>query len=165
MRLTRDEIGLQLASVWALRGTCVRRQVGCVLFNAYGYELGSGYNGPAAGEPHCRNFGGMTDRPCQGAIAASGTDLDKCESLHAEANSLLRCTDVTAIHVAYVTHSPCLHCVKLLMNTGCERIVFLEPYAHDAPARALWEGSTVVKNGALMRGIRTWEHHYNWRTL
>lgn len=132
MRITRDELGLELAAVWAKRGTCARRRVGCVLVDADGYQLSAGYNGPASGEAHC------TEHPCPGAGLPSGTGLDKCEAIHAEANALLRCPDVRLIHTAYVTASPCVHCVKLLMNTGCRLIVFSERYAHDDTARTLW---------------------------
>jgi len=31
-------------------------------------------------------------------------------------------------------------CCKLLLNTSCERIVFVEEYPHSA-ARELWEGA------------------------
>lgn len=144
-RIDRDQLGLLLAQSWALRGTCARRRVGCVLMDAQGHELGTGYNGPAAGETHC------TDRACPGAGLATGEGLELCEAIHAEANALLRCRDVRAIHTAYVTHSPCLHCVKLLMNTGCQRIVFAQPYAHDEAAKKLWvksRGEIIVVGGA-----------------
>lgn len=155
-RIGKDEIGLRLAETWALRGTCARRQVGCVLFDQDGVEIGAGYNGPAAGEPHC------TDVPCPGAGCASGTGLELCEAIHAEANALLKCPDVRYIETAYVTHSPCLHCVKLLKNTGCRRIVFRTPYAHDAASRELWtRGIVWVRTGPYTRvntGNRAWVH-------
>lgn len=140
-RIDRDELGLLLARAWSMRGTCARRRVGCVLVDASGFVLSSGYNGPAAEEPHC------VDAACPGAAAPSGTALEACEAIHAEQNSLLRCADVGLIRTCYATHSPCLHCVKLLMNTGCRRIAFAEPYAHDAASRALWE-----------RAGRAWDH-------
>lgn len=145
MRMDKDQLGLLLAQAWSRRGTCARRQVGCVLFDARGQELGTGYNGPASGVPHC------VDVNCPGALFASGQGLDACEAIHAEANALIRCRSVDLIHTAYVTNSPCLHCVKLLMNTSCRRIVFATPYAHDEAARLRW---TSGEQGAL----RTWEH-------
>lgn len=60
-----------------------------------------------------------------------------CESIHAEQNALLQCRDVYAIEVAYVTHSPCLTCVKLLLNTGCRRIVWSVDYPSGG-AEELW---------------------------
>jgi len=132
-RSSLDEVGLLVARAWSLRGTCGRRRVGCALFDGYGHMLSTGYNGPASGQQHC-----SSESPCAGFGAPSGTSLHLCEAIHAEANALLRCTDVTRIRTCYCTHSPCLDCVKLLLNTGCRRIVFEERYAHDEPARERW---------------------------
>lgn len=145
-RMDRDQLGLTLAAAWSLRSTCVRRSVGCVLFDGAGHEVGSGYNGTASGLPHCLDTGGIRDRACPGAGARSGEGLDLCEAIHAEANALLRCSDVREIVTAYVTASPCVHCTKLLLNTGCRRIVFAVRYAHDDASRSLWE-----------RAGRSWE--------
>lgn len=159
MRPSKDEWGLKLALVTAERATCLRRSVGCVLVNERGHVLATGYNGKAAGLPHCNesfikmvefvNRMGMreawndhqvVERPnaCPAAHAASGTQLGGCEAIHAEQNALLQCRDPWSIHTCYVTTSPCLTCVKLLLNTSCERVVFVEQYAHDDEARELW---------------------------
>ena len=151
MRLTRDDWAMQMAQLTARRGTCLRRQVGCVLLNARGHVLSTGYNGVAAGVPHC-NEAAMSlplhDRSdhlvyphaCPGARADSGTDLDGCHALHAEQNALLQCRDVWTIEVAYVTASPCMTCTKLLLNTSCQRIMFMEPYPHSE-AQVLWKAA------------------------
>lgn len=131
MRPSKDEYFLCQAKLVATRGTCVRRQVGCILVDERGHVLSTGYNGPPAGMEHC------IDSPCDGATCPPGEGLDKCEAVHAEQNALLQCPDVYKIHTAYVTTSPCIHCVKLLMNTSCQRIVFLEKYSHSEP-KNLW---------------------------
>lgn len=131
MRPTLDEWGLDLAFVVATRGTCARRQVGCVLMDANGKILATGYNGPAAGRSHCRGH----KVGCPGAAFPSGEGLDKCEAIHAEQNALLQCVDVRRIHTCYTTTSPCVHCVKMLLNTGCRRIVFAQEYGHDDAKR------------------------------
>lgn len=81
---------------------------------------------------------------CPGAGSPSGTNLDGCRAIHAEQNALLQCRDVRAIHTCYVTASPCLTCVKLLLNTGCRRIVFAEPYPHPE-ARELWRDLSTTR--------------------
>jgi dCMP deaminase len=147
-RPTRDELGLRLAAEWATMGTCGRRKVGCVLTDAGGRQLGSGYNGPPSGDAHC-----SAATPCPGFGAPSGTALSACEAVHAEINALIRCAEPAAIHTAYVTVSPCVECVKALMNTSCRRIVFAEPYApdHVEVARRRWErkGREWVQLGAV----------------
>jgi dCMP deaminase len=144
MRPNRDQWALKLALVTAQRSTCARRSVGCVLLNSRGHVLSTGYNGVAAGMPHCNHHDPFHETgfpySCDGAWAPSGTNLDACQAIHAEQNALLQCRDVYDIHTAYVTASPCVTCCKLLLNTACQRIVFVEEYPHAA-ARDLWTAS------------------------
>lgn len=154
MRPAREQVFLEMAVSMAKRSTCLRRAVGCVLVNARGHVLATGYNGVAAGMPHCNeqtsgvvspleeNVRGLNYQPvysnaCSGAIAQSGQNLEGCEAIHAEQNALLQCGDVHAIETCYVTASPCIHCIKLLLNTGCDRIVFISKY--DDKALELWK--------------------------
>ena len=132
MRPSKDEYFLAMAQLIAERGTCARRKVGCVLVNARGHVLSTGYNGVASGFKHCNE-----NSECPGAQSASGTNLDKCGAIHAEQNALLQCRDPYEIHTCYTTTSCCTHCVKLLLNTSCQRIVFLEEYPHEDP-KELW---------------------------
>ena len=128
MRPSRDEWALKLALLTAQRATCCRRQVGCVLLNSRGHVLATGYNGVAAGLPHCNHTEtvehheiGMAEprlvevfpHACAGAWSPSGTNLDACQAIHAEQNALLQCRDIYQIHTAYVTASPCVTCCKL----------------------------------------------------
>jgi dCMP deaminase len=147
-RIAKPACYLMMAEAISMRGTCARRRVGCILTDSLGKILSTGYNGTPQGMPHC------IDTPCKGADLPSGTGLDLCESIHAEANALLQCPNVGIIHVAYVTASPCIHCVKLLLNTGCCKIIFLEDYPHTE-AKDLWERS---------HGPKSWiQYHKSWK--
>jgi dCMP deaminase len=180
MRPNRDEYFLRMAELVATRSTCLRRNVGCVLVNARGHVLATGYNGVAAGLPHCNHerlmsqgdhglplpvemssgaffdikTGVSWDHACPGAHAPSGTNLDGCEAIHAEQNALLQCRDEWEIETCYCTASPCFSCVKLLMNTSCTRIVFLEPYSHDEKSKGLW--SRHPNNRFWIHHPKTW---------
>ena len=157
MRPDRDTWALGLANLTAERSTCLRRSVGCVLLNARGHVLATGYNGVAAGLPHCNEASFVNLRPaisrvvyphaCAGADLPSGQGLDACQAIHAEQNALLQCRDVYAIDTCYCTTSPCVTCIKLLLNTSCQRIVFKHPYPHG-DARIWWE-----------RAGRIWSQH------
>lgn len=142
IRISDDEYGLRIADVAAQLGTCLRRKVGCVLLDDRGRTLSTGRNGRPRGLVHCnKRFASQLmpyQEACKSALAASGVDLDGCEAVHAEQNALMFCADVDRIHTCYVTVSPCVTCVKMLMNTGCQRVVFRERYAHDAAAEDLW---------------------------
>lgn len=148
MRISRDQWAVELVRVTAQRSTCCRRAVGCVLLNERGHVLSTGYNGVAAGMPHCneRKYGTYPNA-CKGARLPSGTGLDACQAIHAEQNALLQCRDVHDIHTAYVSASPCMTCAKLLMNTSCKRVVFIEEYPGSSDVKKMWE-----KSG------RIWEH-------
>jgi dCMP deaminase len=135
VRPNKDEYYLTLAAAASLRGTCARRKVGCVLVSDDDRIMATGYNGPARGQPHC------IDYPCPGAHEPSGSGLDVCEAVHAEANALAYCPDIYRISTCYVTDSPCVSCVKMLMNTSCTRIVFLREYSHNARSKLLWLGA------------------------
>lgn len=140
MRPSRDEWAINMAKLNACQTTCFRRAVGCVLLNARGHILSTGYNGVASGVPHCNHFDlttGKFPNKCLGAESPSGTNLDGCASIHAEMNALLQCKDVYNIDTCYVTTSPCVTCTKLLLNTSCKRIVFVEQYSH-LESKDLW---------------------------
>ena len=121
---------LQMASYLGTQGTCLRRMVGCILVDKHHHIIGSGYNGNAAGLPHC------IDHPCKGADLPSREGLHICEAVHAEQNALMQCANVNEIEICYVSTSPCIHCMKMLMNTSCKLIVFLDVY--DEKAIDLW---------------------------
>ena len=120
MRVSKDEFFIKMAQLVSERGTCPRRKVGAVFVNKRSHVIATGYNGNAAGMPHC------IDHPCPGAHLPSGTGLEVCEALHAEQNGLLQCKEVYDIDKIYVTASPCIQCTKLLLNTGCNEIIFLK---------------------------------------
>jgi len=146
-RPSRDAYFVQMTALVAQRATCARRQVGCVLVNEQGHVMATGYNGVCHGAVHC------IDVPCPGAKFPSGQGLHLCEAIHAEQNALLQCRDINEIHTAYVTSSPCIHCVRLLCNTGVKRVVFSEVYPHA-------ESERVARN----HGIE-WIHHADPQVL
>lgn len=127
-----DEYYISMAKLVATRGTCRRRKVGCVLVDDRNRVLSCGYNGSSPGSVHC------IDSPCEAANSPSGMNLSACRSAHAEQSALLYCSDVMKIHTAYITAAPCQDCVKLLLMTGCKRIVFAEEYPHPL-SKVWWE--------------------------
>lgn len=156
MRSSRDQIYIEVAQVIARRSTCYRRSVGCVLTDSEGIILATGYNGVAAGRPHCNEEGptihhqhplkpiGVTmlsgssyPLACPGSEAPSGQNLESCQAIHAEANAIIRLPDPRRVHTAYCTASPCIHCIKLLLGTSCQRICFLQEYPHPT-AKDWW---------------------------
>ena len=159
MRPDKNEYFIAMARLVATRSTCLRRSVGCVLTNARHHVIATGYNGVAAGMPHC-NEGAHNKNPerrklesgqfvvgplitylnkCEGADLPSGEGHDLCQAIHAEQNALLQCKDVYGIETCYATTFPCVPCVKLLMATSCKTIAYDEDHPHAEAASALWK--------------------------
>ncbi len=159
-RITRDAWAMGMARITARRSTCLRRAVGCVLMDADGFVLATGYNGVPKGMMHCNQRTGFSPtlkrvgdelvpiegskgnsvfgHACPGHDSPSGSNLNGCHAIHAEQNAMLRVADPRRIHTCYCTTSPCIQCIKMLMNTGCQRIIFDELYPHPE-SRELWE--------------------------
>jgi len=151
MRPNHDQYFLNIAEAVSLRSTCLRRAVGCVLVDERHHIVATGYNGVAAGQAHCRDeaiinlksmggeqLDGVTyPHACGGAYSPQGTDLDRCQAIHAEQNALVQCRDAYAIHTVYCTCEPCVSCTKLLLGTSAERVVYIAPYFTNSGAE-LW---------------------------
>ena len=111
-----------LAAIAALRSTCDRRSVGCVLTTPDGRILSTGYNGSMPGSPHCDDVGHlMHDGHC-------------VRTVHAEANAISLAArqgiPLAGAH-AYVTTQPCMDCLKLLVSAGIRSIWYADPYTSD----------------------------------
>lgn len=171
MRPSKDEMWLNICKELAKQTTCVRKGVGCVLLDVNGHVLSTGWNGVASGLPHCneekyirnpkllkedgtlripehweRNEIAIYPHACEGAKYDSGEGLGKCQAIHAEQNALLQCSDIMKIHTCYTTSSPCAEqCIKLLLNTSCQRIVFLDEYSKSGKDIWLAAGREWVK--------------------
>lgn len=105
---------MNIANELATRATCKKLAVGCVLTDVNNRVLSAGYNGLPKGWPHCN----------EGANAICNP---RCGATHAESNALLSCyAPRSNIHHCYVTHSPCLSCVKQLVQTGCQIVYYRE---------------------------------------
>jgi dCMP deaminase len=133
-RPSKHETFLEIAKTVSEQATCIRRNVGCVLVNSKNHILATGYNGVPAGAVHC------LDLPCSGAEFPSGEGLNSCEAIHAEQNALLQCKDIYDIEKCYCTVSPCMTCVKLLLNTSCSILIFPTLYTDLEPLE-LWKKS------------------------
>ena len=129
MRPSYDIYFMSLALLASKRGSCARREVGCVLVNKSNRVISTGYNGPLSGIQNC------IDVPCPGASQPSGQSLDLCMAIHAEQNAMLTC-DTKDIYTAYCTALPCIQCSKMLANTPCVRIAYLTEYPHGI---GFWE--------------------------
>ena len=133
-RLNIHEYYIKMAFLASERSTCVRRKVGAILVDENNRVLSVGYNGNASKQRHCIDF------PCPGAGLKSGHGLDKCEAIHAEISAIGCCREMGAIYSIYVTDSPCIMCITVLLATQCKNIYFNREYPH-LESKKRWEKS------------------------
>lgn len=122
MRPSWTEFFLDLATVYATRATCNRLHVGCLLV-VENRVVAAGYNGSPPGLPHCDQVGHEYDafHSCQRTIHAEANAVAQAAALGARVN----------LATAYLTHSPCYTCAKLLISAGIWEIVYQTPYSFD----------------------------------
>jgi dCMP deaminase len=122
-----DQYFLTITRQVAERSTCLRAKVGAVIVRDKNI-LATGYNGAPAGLPHCTDVGCAIYR----STNPNGEVEENCfRTIHAEINATTQAAKngaaIRGAHV-YITHSPCIHCFKVLINTGIERVVFEKEY-------------------------------------
>ena len=107
-----------------MRATCFRLNVGAIIVHDNN-PLAIGYNGQAAGMPHCAG------NDCAGIIPG------RCNTLHAEVNAITKAEKILIGEAwvqkpvdLYCTHSPCRSCAELISESVIEvkRIFFEVPY-------------------------------------
>jgi dCMP deaminase len=118
-----------------------RLQVGAVIVKDDSV-ISYGYNGMPAG----------WDNNCEDEICypdAEGVTLKtKPEVLHAESNAIAKLAKSTNSGLGadlFVTHSPCIHCAKLIHQSGISRVYYGENYRDDAGIKFLKQSGVDVE--------------------
>ena len=117
-RLSWDEYFLSQAELVAKRSSCDRAKVGAVITIDRNC-IATGYNGGVAGLDNCDDVGHKLE------------DSHCIRTVHAEMNAIVQCArNGHAMNGAtvYVTHYPCLNCMKALAQAGVKRIVYRNDY-------------------------------------
>jgi len=126
-RLSWNQYFLMITRQVAERSTCTRAKVGAVIVRDKSI-LATGYNGAPSGMPHCFDVGCLVYR----SQTPSGEIEENCwRTIHAEINAIAQAArNGAAIRDAsvYITHSPCIHCLKTLVNTGIKNVYYEKPY-------------------------------------
>jgi dCMP deaminase len=122
-----DQYFMTITRQVAERSTCTRAKVGAVIVRDKNI-LATGYNGAPAGLPHCTEVGCLVYR----STTPSGELEENCfRTIHAEINAIAQAAkNGHAIREGdiYITHTPCIQCFKVLVNTGIRRICYERPY-------------------------------------
>lgn len=140
-RLSWDEYFVEILKIVAKRSGCLSRQVGAVIVKD-NRIIATGYNSAPVDVEECCNKG-----YCIRKDSPSGTNLGQCFAIHGEQNALMQCSKLGVScegATIYVSAFPCVHCIKLLINSGIKEIVYLEEYNDE-----------VSKEIARLSGIKT----------
>jgi len=108
---------MSFAYLTALRSSCVRLHVGCVLVKD-NRIISTGYNGHLPNTPH----------------TSIVRDNHEQMTIHAESNAIIDAAKrgvSVENSIAYVTHIPCLNCLKILVAGGIKKIIYAENYHND----------------------------------
>ncbi|HIH00380.1 MAG TPA: dCMP deaminase family protein [Thermoplasmata archaeon] len=139
-RPSYDEYFMEMAYVVAKRSTCLRRKVGAILVKEK-HILSTGYNGAPKGFKHCSETGCLRENQ----NIPSGERHELCRGLHAEQNAIIQAA-VFGVSikgsVLYCTNTPCVVCVKMLINAGVTEIIYAGEYP-DALAKQMMSESTL----------------------
>ena len=116
-KLSWDQYFITLSFLISNRSSCERLKVGCVLVKDT-RVISVGYNGFLPGFPH----------------EIIVRDNHEQATIHAEQNCITDCAR-RGINVngatAYITHYPCLNCLKLLVASGIKNIKYSNDYKND----------------------------------
>lgn len=101
----------------AKRSSCTRLKVGCILVKE-NRIISQGYNGFLSGHPH----------------KSIVIDNHEIGTIHAEQNAIIDCAKrgVSCNNSdAYITHFPCINCLKFLIQAGIKNIFYIYDYNNN----------------------------------
>lgn len=112
-----DEYFKEIVLCTAKRSPCHRLKVGCVLVKD-NRIISHGYNGFVSNHPHS-------------SVIVNDHEI---ATIHAEQNAIIDCAKRGVVcdgAVAYITHFPCVNCVKFLVQSGIKTIYYISDYKND----------------------------------
>lgn len=129
-RLTKNEYYLRIAEVVAQRGTCLRRKFGAIIVNK-DHVVSTGYVGAPAGRMNCCDIGKCFRMEHN---IPSGTQYEKCRSVHAEMNAIIQAsfqeTEGGTMYLvgiendgSYTNADCCAMCKRVIINAGIKHVI------------------------------------------
>ena len=129
-RLEWDDYFMSIALLASCRSPCKRLNVGSVIIKS-NRIVSIGYNGFIAGTPH-------------NSIVRDGHEQ---AIIHSEINALANSNRLgsTSLEEAiiYITHYPCINCMKILCASGIKDIRYIDNYRNDEIVKKISDISEV----------------------
>jgi len=133
-----DAYWMGVVEAIARRSTCTRHNFGAVIVSDKTI-VSTGYNGSPRGLPHCLKIGCLRDQ----LGIKSGTMLEVCRGVHAEANAIIRGDPIRMDGATlYVNAKPCKYCARMIANSGVKRVVYIDDYPEK-------EGIVLLKQAGI----------------
>ncbi len=128
-RMSWDQYFLKMAFLVAERSTCLRHHVGAIIVKNR-HVVTTGYNGAARKTNDCLKLGCLRNK----LRIPSGERHEICRAIHAEQNAIIQ-AGVHGVTIdggtLYCTHSPCIICAKMIVNSGIKEVVTCGDYPDD----------------------------------
>lgn len=125
-----EEYFCEIVCATSRRSSCTRLQVGCILVKD-NRIISQGYNGFLPGCPH-------------ESIVRDGHEQ---ATVHAEQNALCDCAKRGVScdgSIVYITHYPCVICIRLLLASGISKIYYINEYKNDELVKLLCKQKGVI---------------------
>lgn len=129
-RITKTEYYLKIAESVALRSTCLRRKFGAIIVNN-DRIVSTGYAGAPRGRKNCCDIGECFRMKHN---IPSGTQYEKCRSVHAEMNAVISASSEEMYHATlylvgiendgtYTDADCCAMCKRVVINSGISTVI------------------------------------------
>jgi dCMP deaminase len=139
---------MDTAKRFAELSTAVKLKVGAIVVKD-DRIVSIGYNGTPAGWSNDCEYA-VLDGPDKPLLDEHGVPVlkTKPEVLHAEANALTKLAKSTESGegaTLFCTHSPCIHCAKLIAQSGIKEVYYDTEYRSDEGLKFLEKFGVIVK--------------------
>lgn len=130
--ITDNEYFMGIAAAISLKSKDTSTKVGCLIIDENKRIISAGYNGMVAG--------------CEEAELWEPRDVKLATVIHAELNAIIYANRSLKKHVLYCTHSPCVNCLKHVLQSGIRTV-----YYSDS---SIMRRTPINDNEAILKLIR-----------
>jgi dCMP deaminase len=149
-----DKYYLKVAELCSQNSSANRLKVGAIIVKD-NQIISDGFNGTPSGFDNVCEITEHIDKSkclycsqehCEGC--RNIRLVSKPEVLHAESNAITkcaRCGNASNGATIYITHSPCIECAKLIIQSGIKRVVYHDMYRSDDGIKLLMKANIEVE--------------------
>ena len=140
VRSSWDNVRMNMCMALAMRSTCWKKKTAAIIVHN-NRIVSEGYNGTAAGEPHCTSVG-PRDR-------IEHRSWSHANEVHAEINAILTASShkgIPAGSTLYTILSPCIKCAQALVAVKISNVVYLDLYRSDGVEYLQKHGVAVLRH-------------------